>query len=239
VKALAADQHPSQAADPTVYTVRRAEPPNLADRWDDAAWDGVPGLAVDQFRPESSAHRPRTRLKLVFDEKGLSGLFRVEDRFIRCVHTRFQAPVYQDSCVEFFVQPRPHLGYFNFEFNCGGALLASYITDPRRTADGFAAWQPLTPEEGGRIAVAASLPPVVDPEIAEARTWELAFRIPLDLLAVYVGPLDIADGHLWRANFYKCGDQTSHPHWAAWQPVDALNFHRPHCFGRLRFAAAG
>jgi hypothetical protein len=50
-------------------------------------------------------------------------------------------------------------------------------------------------------------------------------------------PFTIEKGNLWRANFYKCGDDTSHPHWAAWSPVDELNFHLPRCFGRLGFAA--
>ena len=27
----------------------------------------------------------------------------------------------------------------------------------------------------------------------------------------------------WRANFYKCGDDTSHPHWAAWSPLKKVN----------------
>lgn len=227
-------------SDPYAYTLLPANPrPGLRDGWADDTWRPVPALPIAHFRPESSDHRPRTLVKLVADAQGLYGLFRVADRFIRCVHTGFQTPVYKDSCVEFFVQPCPDKGYFNFEFNCGGALLASYITDPRRTADGLAAFQPLTPEEGSRIAVQSSLPRLVAPEITDARTWQLAFRIPLDLMARYTGPISVATGDVWRANFYKCGDATSHPHWAAWCPVDALNFHLPHCFGRLRFGDSG
>ena len=223
-------------SDPFVYTVLPANSrPGLRDRWESEAWRHVPSLSIDNFRPESSNHRPRTRVKLLADKQGLYGLFRVEDRFIRCVHTGFQVPVYKDSCVEFFVQPRLDRGYFNFEFNCGGSLLASYITDATRTADGLAAFQPLAPEEGGRIEVQSSLPQVVEPEITEAMTWQLAFRIPLDLMASYTGPIRRDPGDIWWANFYKCGDVTSHPHWAAWCPVDALNFHLPHCFGQLRF----
>jgi hypothetical protein len=219
-----------------VYPVSPARPrPALRDRWADAAWRGVPGLAIDCFRPESSAHRPRTRVKLVRGDRSLYGLFQVADRYIRSIHTGFQAPVYRDSCVEFFVQPRPDRGYFNFEFNCGGAVLASYITDPTRTADGFKGFRPLTPADGRLIRVGTSLPAVVDPEIAAPRTWYLAFQIPFDLLARYAGTFPVGEGAIWGANFYKCGDDTSHPHWAAWSPVDALNFHRPHCFGRLRF----
>ena len=223
-------------SDPFVYTIFSAHSrPGPRDRWESSVWRHVPSLSIDNFRPESSDHRPRTQVRLLADDHGLYGLLRVQDRFIRCVHTGFQAPVYKDSCVEFFVQPRLDRGYFNFEFNCGGALLASYITDPTRTADGFKACRPLAPEEGRRIWVWSSLPAVVEPEVTEKTTWLLAFRIPLDLLARYAGPLRVDAGEIWRANFYKCGDATSHPHWAAWRPVDALNFHAPHCFGQLRF----
>jgi hypothetical protein len=54
------------------------------------------------------------------------------------------------------------------------------------------------------------------------------------VLERYVGPLAPLAGQVWRGNFYKCGDRTSHPHWAAWSPVDELNFHLPRCFGALR-----
>jgi hypothetical protein len=225
---------------PFIYPVRSAKPrPGLQDRWEGAAWRHVPELSIAHFRPESSCHRPCTQVKLVADDQRIYGLFRVADRFVRCVHTGFQSAVYKDSCVEFFVQPHPERGYFNFEFNCGGAVRASYITDATRTADGFKAFERLSPEEGARIAVWASLPTIVSPEITEKTTWFLAFQIPLDLLSHYVGTLDRVEGALWRANFYKCGDETSHPHWAAWHPVDALNFHLPHCFGQLRFLRVG
>ena len=223
-------------SEPFIYTTHPANPrPGLQDRWEGAAWRHVPALPIAHFRPESSSHRPNTQVRLVADDQRIYGLFRVEDRFVRCVHTGFQSPVYKDSCVEFFVQPRPDKGYFNFEFNCGGAILASYITDATRTADGFKAFERLSPEDGARIAVWASLPAVVSPEITGKTTWFLAFQIPLDLLSQYVGPLHLGEDALWRANFYKCGDETSHPHWAAWHPVDALNFHLPHCFGQLMF----
>jgi hypothetical protein len=42
-------------------------------------------------------------------------------------------------------------------------------------------------------------------------------------------------GQVWHANFYKCGDHTSHKHWASWQPVKELNFHRPEDFGDIVF----
>ena len=39
----------------------------------------------------------------------------------------------------------------------------------------------------------------------------------------------------WKANFYKCGDETLHPHFGCWNPVVAEepNFHLPEFFGTL------
>jgi hypothetical protein len=216
------------------YFVRAGRPP-LAAGWGDPAWAERPVLEITSFRPESSEHRPLTRARLAYDEKGLGGVFHVRDRYVRSVHTRFGEPVYRDSCVEIFLQPKPDKGYLNFEMNAGGTLLASHVTDHRRTSDGFAAFTRLTEEDGGLVGVRSSLARVVDPEVRDPVQWELAFFVPITLLEKYVGPIGRLGGQSWRANLYKCGDETSHPHWASWSPVDALNFHLPGCFGTLVF----
>ncbi len=212
--------------------------PRLCAGWDDPAWAQASALEIAEFRPEGSDHRPRTRARLLHVSEGLAGIFRVEDRYVCCRHRRFQDPVCQDSCVEVFLQPRPGQGYFNFEMNCGGALLASLVTDHTRTAGGLAAFTRLRGEHGRQVAIHTTLPRYIDPELETPVDWELAFFIPLAVLEAYLGPLGPLPGQEWRANFYKCADRSSHPHWAAWSPVAALNFHLPDCFGRLRFAAA-
>jgi hypothetical protein len=218
------------------YTVRGARPrPRLEQGGSDPPWAGAETLEIAHFRPEGSDHRPHVRASLLHAEEGLSGLFRVEDRYVRSRYTHFGDPVYEDSCVEIFLQPKPDRGYLNFEMNAGGALLASHVTDHRRTPDGFTAFTRLPEEDGRRVEVRSSLPPVVDPEVDGPLDWELAFFIPTALLEKHVGPIGPLGGQSWRANLYKCGDRTSHPHWASWSPVDALNFHLPHCFGTLRF----
>jgi hypothetical protein len=221
------------------YEMRRVrEQPELEGLWDGPAWGDVPALRVDQFRPESSDHRPRTECKLLYDASALYGIFRVFDRYVRCANTRFQDPVYQDSCVEVFVKPKADRGYFNFELNCGGALLSYYIVDSTRAPGGFKDFTPLDSDDDRRIRRYHSLPEVVDPEILEPTTWLLEFSIPFAVLEGHVGALGPVAGSAWRANFYKCGDETSRPHWAAWSPVDELNFHVPEQFGSIRFEPA-
>lgn len=218
-----------------LFTEQRPRP---AGDWDGSEWRDAETLELVHFRGEAdscSDHRPRTYAKLLYTDEWICGMFRVEDRYVRSKRTRYMDPVYKDSCVEFFVQPEVDSGYFNFEFNCGGTLLCSYITDPERTAEGFKKFIPLSKEDGNQVVVCHSLPELVDPEITEPVIWTLEFFIPFALLEKYAGSLGDPSGKVWRANFYKCGDETSHPHWASWQPLHSLNFHLPECFGQIRF----
>jgi hypothetical protein len=218
------------------YLIRHtAARPPLEANWESAAWQNAETLEIKHFRPEGSDHRPRTLARLLHDERGIHGIFQVDDRYVRCVRTKYHSEVWKDSCVEFFAEPKPGGGYFNFEFNCGGAFLCNHIVDSTRTADGFKEFTKLRWEIGREIQTRASLPTVVDPEMTDPVTWTLQFFIPLVVFEKYLGPLGNLPGQTWRGNFYKCAEENSHPHWAAWSPVDEFNFHLPRCFGILRF----
>ena len=222
------------------YMIRRAGAhPELKGLWDGQAWKTANTLHIANVRPESSDHWPATQAKLLYDDKCLYGIFKVNDRYVRCVQTEYQSSVCTDSCVEFFVQPLGKGPYFNFEFNCGGTLLCSWIEDHARAPQGgFKKYTMLPAEDGKLVSIFHSMPRVVEPEIKEPTAWVLEFAIPLALIAKYAGPLGNLPDQAWRANLYKCADKTSHPHWLSWLPVDQLNFHLPGCFGTLVFGPA-
>jgi len=217
------------------YIVRFAAiKPDLTGQWDGSAWHQADTLELIHFRFEGSDHRPKTTVRLLHDQRGIFGIFRVEDRYVRSSHTEYLSPVHKDSCVEFFVKPKQDRGYFNFEFNCGGTLLCSYIIDPTRPSDAFRDFVKLSEEDGKQVRIYHSMPEIVEPEITEPVTWFLEFFIPFSLLEQYVGLSGDVKGQSWYANFYKCGDETSHPHWASWTPLPEKNFHLPKCFGEIR-----
>jgi len=219
-----------------IYTIQKAKlGSELGLDWNEVTWSAAETLDIAHFRPESSGHHPRTQARLLHGAEGIHGLFRVEDRFVRCVRTEYHSEVWKDGCVEFFAEPKPGQGYFNFEFNCGGAFLCNHIVDPTRTQEGFKAFTKLPPEAGLKIQVRTSLPRVVEPEMTEPVVWSLGFFIPFALFESYVGPLGEVAGQSWRGNLFKCAEDCSHPHWAAWSPVDEFNFHLPRCFGTLQF----
>ena len=78
-----------------------------------------------------------------------------------------------------FLLSRKRAGYFNFEFNCGGALLASYVTDPTRVMGSLKEFIPLTPDDDRQIRRYASLPSVVEPEIVHTDGLESGIFSPL------------------------------------------------------------
>jgi len=213
------------------YLIRKsAVSISLTANWDDAVWEKAETLEIRNFRPEGSDHRPQTSARLLYDARGIHGIYRVQDRYVRCERTEYGSDAWKDSCVEFFVQPKPDCGYFNLEMNCGGAFLCWHIIDPTPAPQFF-----MPPEIGQQIKTRSSLPRTVDPEITEPVTWMLQFFVPFAVYEKMVGPLGEIPGQTWRGNFYKCGDETSHPHWASWSPVDEFNFHLPRCFGEIRF----
>ena len=204
--------------------------------WKNPAWEEAETLQIQHFRPESSSHRPTTLVRLLHDNQGIHGIFQVDDRYVLCKRTEYGSEVWKDSCVEFFAQPKPDSGYLNFEFNCGGAILCNYIIDPTRTPKGFKQFTRVPADVAQGIQVISSLPRIVDPEIAKPLTWTLKFFIPFALFEHYVGKLGQTSGTMWRGNFFKCAEENSRPHWAAWSPVDEFNFHLPRCFGEIHFA---
>lgn len=228
----------SMPDNPDVYIVHRAETRPDLSIWNSATWGRAQTLRLANVFSRSSDHLPDTRVRLLYNDEGIYGIFKVEDRYVRAVNCGNQASVCLDSCVEFFVRPAGGTGYLNFEMNCGGSLLCYHVRDYRRTPDGFADFTKLSNAQLDRVKRHACLPVRVEPEITEPTTWTMGFFIPAGLFeSVYSHMAGMPwTGQSWHANFYKCADQTSHPHWISWRPIPELNFHRPDCFGELRFA---
>lgn len=216
------------------YTICRSDDALGTPRadWKHPLWQDAQSLEVTHFAWEDSGHRPRTQIRLTYDADYLAIIFRVEDQYVRAVAERFQDSVCTDSCVEFFVSPLTESdAYFNFEVNCGGTMLL-YRCESRNDTMAVSA------EDGATISMAATMPRIVEPEITDPTSWTLEYHIPFGLFAAYFSAPAPQPGTQWRANFYKCGDDTSHPHWGSWAPVETErpDFHQPGFFKPILFA---
>lgn len=157
------------------------------------------------------------------------------DFFVRCNYLRAenftnQSPVSEDSCVEFFVSPTSDNHYWNFEFNCIGAVNASQRSERKNPTR-------LTDAEIERILRHSSCGNRPFCELEGLFSWNLLVVIPLDLIGVEFKGEDIK----MRGNFYKCASATSAPHYLSWNPIRTPepDFHRPEFFGEIILSGKG
>ena len=220
------------------YIIRSAKTiPHPTANWDSPIWQQANTLNITNFPWPDSGHRPQVEARLIYDTEALQIHFRVKDKYVRAIAERFQDGVCLDSCVEFFVSPIPNsLAYFNFEVNCGGTMLLHRCPSPEERSNGRKT-ENVSDDDGATIDIAHSLPHIVEPELKEPTTWTLEYRIPFSLFEIYFDTRAPQSGDTWRANFYKCGDKTSHPHWGSWAPVNTErpNFHTPEFFQPIIF----
>lgn len=217
------------------YEVKnRFDPIEIDADWNKPVWQAVEATNVEIIHwPVQSEHMPKTQVKLQYDAENLYVIFRVEDKYVRAAVKQRHGPVYKDSCVEFFFSPslKEPDSYFNFEINCCGVLLAEHHTGPRANS------RYLNEADCERILIASSVSGPVENEVIKPFTWTVEYALPFAVLCQY-GDFDKpAPGVTWHGNFYKCADETSHPHWLSWSKVSSKDpdFHRPDCFGRLEF----
>ena len=216
------------------YCIHRvASAPPLTCDWHDPAWQGAETAELTHARPEGSDHRPKVAVRLLHDGRYIYGLFQVHDRYVRAVNIRYQAAVYKDSCVEFFFRPDVGPGYFNLEMNAGGSYLFQYGSRYYQRGKLKVNRSAVAEAYGRMLTVKTTLPEFVEPEIEGPLTWYVQFVIPVATLEAYCGKIDALGKRTWRGNFYKCADETSHPHWLAWAPLPRLSHHLPECFGTL------
>lgn len=176
----------------------------------------------NDYSPEAGFSIARTSREILLK-------YYVRETWFKAEKTETNQEVYEDSCVEFFVSPADDGIYYNFEFNAIGTCLMGAGTGrhDRKRAD------PSVIAEIRRLASAGKGP------ISESNGdffWTLTLAIPFSTL--FHHRADFSEGRLFRANFYKCGDKLTVPHYLTWNPVgtEKPDFHRPEFFGSLEFA---
>ena len=187
------------------------------------------------YAPLCSARVARTQDAIVVD-------FRVSGLDLRVENKADNGRQWEDSCVEFFVQDPDGSRYYNFEINALGKVLACSGADRHgrmaRPEEEMLQILRFTQNScftsGGLIPQTPCVAPLQTIDMEGLHSWRVAVAIPFRLIGV--DPENLP-GSL-RANFYKCGDKTAHPHYLSWSPIPTPkpDFHRPEFFGELVLA---
>lgn len=175
--------------------------------------------------PMQFPYKPDCRFKITRSMKSIFLYFKIIEKDIKAVYDTDHDPVWQDSCVEFFCQLSDQKSYYNFEFNCIGACLA---TKRDSRTDNII---PFNREQMGCIKRYASLGNDSFEPKKGIYEWKLTVEIPLFLIGIVPGDLP----RVIKANFYKCADESTAPHYLSWSLISAPepDFHRPEYFGEL------
>lgn len=166
--------------------------------------------------------RPEVRFSLAHNNRSVFLKFFVEEKEIRCHVIQINGPVWEDSCVEFFVS-FDETGYYNFEFNSIGTVLAAFRKNRNeRTL--------LSEDILKKVETYTKLNKKND-----RFYWEMLIVIPVDLFVHH--SLPSLQGVVSKANFYKCGDGLTQPHYLSWNKVESEtpDFHLPQFFGEVVF----
>lgn len=170
---------------------------------------------------------PSVRFKIAHGNHAIFLLYDVWEPETLARFTKHNDPVHRDSCVEFFITFENKKNYYNLEFNCLGTCLAGWGShrDNRELLPLEIISQIKTRTEINRN----------DTDKMPLLHWQLTLKIPLTVF-VRSNVIQLL-GQKATANFYKCGDDLSQPHFMSWNNIKTPipDFHQPSFFGKLTF----
>lgn len=205
--------------------VASVKPENLSSVLDETK---VQYQSLDVLNWEEFSYRPEVKFRIAYSDEGIYLNYKVKEKSVRAKYGTDNGKVWTDACVEFFVIPGGDSIYYNFEFNCIGTMLLA-------AGSGRDARESATPDIMEKVERWSSLGnEPFDERIGETE-WELSLIIPYS--AFFKHRIASPEGKTIRANFYKCGDELTTPHFVSWNPIgtEKPDFHRPEYFGVLKF----
>ena len=182
-------------------------------------------IKVDCLNWPDFPYAPNVDCRVAYTPEALVVMFDVEESHVKAVTLENNGPVWEDSCVEVFVANPCGEGYFNFEVNCIGALLAASRRS-RTEANMF------DDERLAKVCRYGSLPHEKVDSKGDGQRWWMVEIIPFEVLGLEGAPEQL------RANFYKCGDNCERTHFLSWSPIGlpTPNFHCPDFFGAIKLS---
>ncbi|HUX56840.1 MAG TPA: carbohydrate-binding family 9-like protein [Bacteroidales bacterium] len=185
-------------------------------------------LIIDTLNWNGYIYKPDVALSIAYSDNEIFLKYFITESYFKAEKTVTNEMVCEDSCVEFFVSPEEDGIYYNMEFNGIGTCLLGTGTARENSTRA-------NPEVVSKIRrlTSAGKQPVRERE--GAFEWTITIAIPFEVF--FHHKVKELKGKTFRANFYKCGDLLTVPHYVTWNPVDTENpdYHQPAYFGLLKF----
>ncbi len=184
-------------------------------------------IDIDTINWPQFDYAPKVKTLLGYGNKELYLKYFVDDKYFVARNKETNQNIYEDSCVEFFVAPSDD-GYYNFEINAIGACLMGFGPSKEDR-------ERVNPEIVSKIRRLSSFGKKAQEEEIRDVQWNIVIAIPFGVF--FNHQIKDLSGCQFKANFYKCGNRLSFPHYLSWNPIttEKPNFHKPENFGLLVF----
>ncbi|MBI4979391.1 MAG: hypothetical protein HZC28_18080 [Spirochaetes bacterium] len=191
------------------------------------ALDAFPRTAIAQTPWAEFPYKPETTFTLAYGDDAFYIRYNVREKELLALYQYPNQPVCKDSCVEFFVSPDGK-SYYNIEFNCIGACYIAVGPDRAHR-------RMIHPKLVATADVFSTLGKKPFEQRTGDFTWELTAVIPYAIMANPAGAP--SRGKTFTANFYKCSDEMTTPHYLTWNNVGTIepDYHQPEYFGEIEF----
>jgi len=176
----------------------------------------------------------QTEVRLLYSGTRLYIAFRCEDDYIWGTYEQRDSPVYQEECVEFFVNPSgSDHQYYEINVSPKNTVFDACILSNRvshREAAEFKGLTDFNPDITTKVHIEG------EPGIpGKGKFWSVEYAIPFSELFGAVNTIPVP-GDQWRVNLYRIDSpERSAKRYYAWCPTGKVDFHRPWKFGILRF----
>lgn len=186
---------------------------------------GIGFAKIDTVNWTEYPYKPDVEFRAAHTGDALLLNYRCTEDAVRAAAQVDNGPVWEDSCVEFFVS-FDGKNYQNVECNCQGTILSACGPDRNERV----AASPQLLKGVKRYASLADGLPLEGPV-----SWEVSLIVPVE--TYFQSGLKSFDGVHATGNFYKCGDKLPTPHFLSWNAIEvpAPDFHRPEYFGEIEF----
>ena len=187
--------------------------------------DGHERRAIQHAPWANGGYLPQASFAMAYSSKALYLKYYVTEQTLKAEYSKFNDPVFEDSCVEFFVAFDDDASYYNLEFNCMGTCRGQYGSN-----------------KTGRTFLPASLLKTIKHQTLLKNSnagniqWELTLCIPKNIFKFHPG-LSLEQSKA-KVNFFKCGDGLPEPHYLCWNKIEAQKpeFHLSRFFKEIIFS---
>lgn len=185
-------------------------------KMEDDVWEKLPAAELTEGWWDLFEKNYKTVARLAHTDDGVILRMESEEWPITIKTMTQNTEVCFDSCMEFFFTPNTLVtDYVNVEASAGSTPLC-YVGPDREHRKGLNA-----------IAEGLEFKTMLEFE----KGWKLYVYIPFSFMKKHFSEV----GKEFKANFYKCGEETVISHFCTWNKVDTPepDYHRPEFFGKV------